>query len=262
MRTDPQNTAYVVVSGATKRDVGGDKNTELEGGVPILTEAEREALRNNAFASLEKTIKDRERARDAEERIDGLVGVAARQWEDPYALNQKLRKAFRVGRKEREARGAATEALKDRMSLGMEILDETEEDGQRARLVDFAPEGSLLGEEATLAKPLFNAVPATGYGKAKGDETTGLTRDARRKMQSKESFATQVVGNTRVAQDPFLLSVSGTRGRRGEANGAVVIPGIKRRRELAPSSSKASEVKQQSSSASAKNATLVEYDSD
>jgi coiled-coil domain-containing protein 130 len=57
MRTDPKNTAYVVVEGATKRDTGdaGDVGE----GVAILTDREREELRKNAFASLEKTIADR-----------------------------------------------------------------------------------------------------------------------------------------------------------------------------------------------------------
>src|SRR5438045_3043945 len=56
IRTDPQNTAYVVHSGARARDYGEARHkaeTETEGLVPILTAEEREARRSNAFAALE-----------------------------------------------------------------------------------------------------------------------------------------------------------------------------------------------------------------
>ncbi|KAJ6787375.1 hypothetical protein PWT90_06303 [Aphanocladium album] len=260
MRTDPQNTAYVVVSGATRRDTGNDDDKTLlerEGGVPILTDAEREELRSNAFASLEKTINDREQLRASSQRIDGLADVAARQWADPYTLNQKLRKSFRVGRKEREASAAATEALQDRMSLGMEIVPETEEDARRARLVDFAPDEELVAEEAALAKPLFvTAAPKGESGK------TGLTKEAKGRIQTRESFASQVMGNTRAAKDPFLLSNAGVK-RGGDGKIAARFPAIKRKRDGTSSEdARPANKAQQSSSSTSKATALVEYDSD
>lgn len=260
MRTDPQNTAYVVVSGATRRDTGDDKRKqqELEGGVPILTDAERQELRSNAFASLEKTINDREQLRESSQRIDGLMDVAARQWEDPYALNQKLRSAFRAGRKEREATAAATEALQDRMSLGLDILPETEEDARRARLVDFAP-----GEDrdAALSKPLFETAAPREKQKEGNGKGVGVTKEARRKMQMKESFATRVMGNTRVAKDPFLQASPGAK-RAGEGK-AARMPGIKRKRDATGAEDAGAPSKAlHSSSLASKGAALVEYDSD
>lgn len=260
MRTDPQNTAYVVESGATRRDTGDERAKrleELEGGVPILTDAEREALRSNAFASLEKTIDDRERLVESTRRIDGLADLAGRRWEDPYALNQKLRRAFRQGRKEREASALATEALQERMSLGMDILPETEEDALRARLVDFMPEGDDGGGETALSKPLFEKADKS---KRKKDEEAGLTKETRRAKQMKESFATQVMGNTRVSRDPFLLSSS--RKRAGDKS-TTLLPGIKRKREAADLvAAELSSKAQQSSSTSSNGLGLVEYDSD
>lgn len=255
MRTDPQNTAYVVVSGATRRDTGHDKqDQELEGGVPILTDAEREALRSNAFASLEKTINDREQLRESSRRIDGLQDVAARQWADPYALNQKLRRSFRAGRKDRAAATEATEALQDRMSLGMDILPATEEDAQRARLVDFAPDD---GRETALSRPLFATTTTTAPAPAK-DEKKGVTKEARRAMQQRDAWTTLVVGNTRTAKDPFLLATK----RAADGSGAL-IPGLKRKREVVTADAVDTPTKtQDNNSGVSKGTALVEYDSD
>lgn len=260
MRTDPQNTAYVVVSGATRRDTGDDKKKqqELEGGVPILTDAERQELRSNAFASLEKTINDREQLRESSQRIDGLMAVAARQWEDPYALNQKLRATFRAGRKEREVTAATTGALQDRMSLGLDILPETEEDARRARLVDFAP-----GEDrdAALSKPLFETAAPKEKQKEGNGKGVDITNEARRKMQMKESFATRVMGNTRLAKDPFLQASPGT--KRAAEGKAARMPGIKRKRDATGAKDAGAPSKAlHSSSLASKGAALVEYDSD
>lgn len=180
MRTDPQNTAYVVVSGATRRDTGEDARAaeELEGGVPILTDAERETLRSSAFASLEKTIGDRERLQESSRRIDELAGLAKRRWDDPYTLNQKLRGAFRAERAQREAGEAATAALRERMSLGLDILPETEEDARRARLVDFAPDDARPAGEVALSKPLFG-MAARRKMDDDNDDKTAMTKEAR-----------------------------------------------------------------------------------
>lgn len=251
MRTDPQNTAYVVVSGGTRRDTGdANMDEEDEGGVAVLTEAQRQALRSNAFASLEKTINDREQLRETARRIDALADVADRQWHDPYARNQKLRSAFRVGRKERAAAAAATEALQERMGLGLDILPETREDAQRARLVDFGRDEEHLEDGAlALAKPLFETVPPKERTKEPRRTTDG----------SRESLATQVAGNTRAAKDPFLLSGMKRAGH-GQRAGTV-LGAVKRKRD-ATTRQEVADVSGQSNAGASKRAALVEYDSE
>ncbi|KAK4061170.1 uncharacterized protein Triagg1_10426 [Trichoderma aggressivum f. europaeum] len=210
MRTDPKNTAYVVVEGATKRDTGdaGD-----EGGA-ILTESEREELRKNAFASLEKTIADRKQLEMAAERLDDLEDLSRRHWDDPYGRNQRLRRAFRVGRKEREKTAAATEDLKERMGLGMELLPEREEDAKRAALVDFGSRPDGEGEEdRALSKPLFASTTTTTSSRVKTQQRPSSSlamKDTRLKAEKeasrrKETFVADVISNTRAAQDPFLI---------------------------------------------------------
>ncbi|KAL7946547.1 CWC16 protein [Trichoderma barbatum] len=216
MRTDPKNTAYVVVEGATKRDTGGDDGVDRSGDGAILTDAEREALRKNAFATLEKTIADRKQLEMAVERIDDLQDLSKRHWDDPYAQNQRLRKAFRVGRKEREKMAAATEDLQERMGLGMDLLPEREEDAKRAALVDFGskPEGEG-DEDRALSKPLFASTATTTLRakpqkKPSSSSLSSALKDTRLKSEKeasrrKESFVAGVISNTRAAQDPFLV---------------------------------------------------------
>jgi coiled-coil domain-containing protein 130 len=155
IRTDPQNTAYVVTEGGRRRDDGEDK--VKEGDWEIMTDAEREKLRGNAFSKLEKTIEDREQMIVARQRVEDLQDSNGKTWEDPYEMNRRLRKQFRAGRHQREKDGKATEDLRDRMGLDIELVPEKEEDKIRAGLVDF---GSILRqgkEEARgLNRPLFD----------------------------------------------------------------------------------------------------------
>ncbi|KAK1244807.1 hypothetical protein MKX08_004436 [Trichoderma sp. CBMAI-0020] len=224
MRTDPKNTAYVVVEGATKRDTG---EAPEAGDNAIMTDEEREALRKNAFASLEKTIADRERLKLATERIDDLADLSSKHWHDPYTQNQKLRRAFRVGRKEREIAAAATEDLKDRMGLGIELLPEREDDAKRAALVDFGADGQEGGIKA-LSKPLFattNTEPTTTHAQSSSTKTDTISKAEKEASRRKETFVAQFISNTRAAQDPFLGS-----GDRAATN--KVSLGIKKRKRI------------------------------
>ncbi|UKZ55234.1 hypothetical protein TrVGV298_009053 [Trichoderma virens] len=190
------------------------RHTECGGWIEMRTDPKNtaEELRKNAFASLEKTIADRKQLEMAAERLDDLEDLSRRHWDDPYAQNQRLRKAFRVGRKEREKLAAATEDLKDRMGLGIDLLPEREEDAQRAALVDFGSRPDDGGEEdKALSKPLFaSTTKTTASSRAKTQKPSLTTRDTRLKAEKeasrrKESFVADVISNTRAAQDPFLM---------------------------------------------------------
>ncbi|KAF7553202.1 hypothetical protein G7Z17_g3798 [Cylindrodendrum hubeiense] len=249
IRTDPKNTAYVVVEGAAKRDTGED--LVREGDSVILTDQEREALRKNAFASLEKTIADREQLMQATERIDDLEEASARHWDDPYTQNQKLRRAFRVGRKSRETAAAATEDLKDRMSLGIDLVPATEEDSRRAALVDFGPVDDDARDRA-LSKPLFGG--GSSSKKPQASSKSVMLKSEKEASRRKESLVSELIGNTRVAKDPFLRDA-----RAGEAKPPARLPGVKRKRTLQEDAAPAPKVLAQEASVLA---GLVNYDSD
>ena len=231
IRTDPKNTAYVVTEGGKKRDLGEDK--ELEGEFTVKTEEERERLRNDAFAALEGKVADKRQAEKDHSRIRDIASLRQRDWADPYAESQRLRRTFRAERKEREQRAEQAEALKDKLSLGIELLDETEDDRRRAELVDFGD-----GEDDDVAiikartKSLFEAAVADDVSvekekkekekekhkdrkQTKADEEAAR-RSRRKKSRRKEALdlaaakkaqlQKEIQGNTLAAIDPFQVA--------------------------------------------------------
>ncbi|KPM42573.1 hypothetical protein AK830_g3986 [Neonectria ditissima] len=249
IRTDPQNTAYVVVEGAAKRDTGEDRVEP--GAAPILTDHEREVLRRNAFAKLEKTIADREQLRLATDRIDDLAEASARHWDDPYAQNQKLRRTFRADRKKREGTAVATEALKDRMSLGIDLLPATDDDARHAALIDFGAADDGARDRA-LSKPLFGG--GSPDKKRKAVSKGAMLKSEKEASRRKESLVSELIGNTRAAQDPFLRDI-----RAGESKSPARLPGLKRKRTLHEDAASTTKALVQEASVST---GLVNYDSD
>ncbi|KAI5922486.1 CWC16 protein [Camillea tinctor] len=240
IRTDPANTAYVVVEGGKRRDTGEDKDAETGMPMEIRTDAEHATLRASAFARLEKTIADRAALQAATHRIDALADASARRWEDPYARNRRLRDAFRVGRREREAEARGAEEIAERMGLGFEILPGTAEDARRAALVDFGEEEGKVGRSA-LAKPLFggDADIRPDGGKTKSGKSTSSSSSKNKRLKSemaaarsRDNLVSELVGNTRAAQDPFLAAFQSSPS--SSSSSSRVIPGIKRRRQEPP----------------------------
>ncbi|KAK5110002.1 hypothetical protein LTR62_006369 [Meristemomyces frigidus] len=165
IRTDPKTTTYVVVSGGKARDYGEDriKDEEKEGSGgagAILTEAERERRREDAFANLEGRVEEKMSDVENGKRTRELYRDRSVHWGDPWSGNKNLRESFRRERKVREREGKATEALKLRLGTDIDILPETEEDGRRAKLVEFGV-GEEEGNTAAADKPLFahNSAP-------------------------------------------------------------------------------------------------------
>ncbi|KAM0286762.1 hypothetical protein ACHAQH_000782 [Verticillium albo-atrum] len=255
--TDPKNTAYVVVAGAAKRDTGPEAR---EGDLVVMTDEERAALRASAFASLEKTIEDREAAAVTAERIDELEDVARRQWDDPYARNRELRRTFRVGRKERERQAGIDEGVRERTGLAIELLPAAEEDAMRAALVDFGESESGDSSRKALVRPLFTKAAEGEKKKAKRIVGTAATPKSKLlASQRRAGFVSEVMGNTRMATDPFLTD-SNTTGSSGKTK--VLIPGIKRKRNAATEDEERQPVREPARQDQTSFTGLVAYDSD
>ena len=202
IRTDPKNTAYIVTEGAKKRDTGEDKLQE--GDVQIKTNEEREAIANNAFAALEEKVEDKRQASSDKSRIEELLKAKDRDWDDPGEANRRLRKSFRVDRKIRQKNEKLTENLKDRMSLGMDLLEETEQDRRRADVVEFGESGGHIAIEKAQSKPLFASSAVSKEPLSKRVKTTKAALIAE---QRKESFRNELGNNTRAVLDPFLNDI-------------------------------------------------------
>lgn len=227
VRTDPQNTAYVIVSGGRKRDTGDDKDDSLvKSGEALLTTAkEAQEQRETAFSHLEKTIEDRAALAAAQRRIEELEDAAARDWDNPYERNAALRRAFRVGRKEREKQAGLDEGIKERLGLEVELLPESEDDARRARLVDFGT-GMVEKEEKVLVTPLFTNEDLVMQGKTADKKPPRQLKSERVANKRKTALVSEIVGNTRMTRDPFL-----ERKAKGASAAAALLPGLKRKRD-------------------------------
>jgi coiled-coil domain-containing protein 130 len=261
IRTDPKNTAYVVHEGARARDTGeGKRDLEVEGGVPILTEQEREERRTNAFAALEGKNDDKARLEKAKERIEEIQELQNKQWEDPYARNRKLRDAFRVGRHVREKEAKIAGALQDKMSLGIDLLPANEDDARRASFVEFG----TLDPEATLtkaiSKPLFASANAPALSKENGVAVRpGKKLKAAQALEKhKAELAEEIRGNTRAKTDPFLNfeNASETRAPPWKA------VGVKRKRDVIEGPAEEVERSPKPAGSEAPATSLVDYDSE
>lgn len=223
IRTDPKNTAYVVTEGARKRDLGEGKVEE--GDVKILTQEEREALRNNAFAALEGKVEDKKILEQSKQRLEELQDLSEQQWDDPYEQNKKLRNLFREGRKQREKDAAASGALQDKMSLGVDLLPEHEDDVRRAGFIEF---GGLDPEKAVgkaVSKPLFKTEDSAIKEKSKTSRYSKKRKAEEALKQKTANLAAEIRDNTRAAMDPFL-----TGSRSSGSSSKPLLVGVKKKR--------------------------------
>lgn len=241
IRTDPKNTAYVVTEGAKKRDLGDEK----EGDMKILTSEEREELRSNAMASLEGTNADKARLKESEERIAGLKDLSSQHWDDPHTQNRKLRKIFREGRHAREKEAAATGLLQDKMSLGLDILPETEGDRLRAKLIEYGEQDHERSIAKVVSKPLFPSTVKPLPLKASGTKLSKRQKAEDLAKRNTANAVAEIRDNTRAAIDPFLLNAP-------KSTPKPLLLGIKRKR---PSPEEPSESRPKAT-------LLVDYDSD
>jgi coiled-coil domain-containing protein 130 len=199
IKTDPKETAYVVTDGGKARDYGESKDQVREGedGRPILTPQEREKRREDAFAMLEGKVEEKEAVKDNAKRIEELYRSRERDWEDPGNVNKRLRESFRRDRKLHKREEEATESLRERLGTDMEILPETEQDAQRAKLVSF--ENNRSADTAPSDTFLRASVRMTTNSPlSKSRTAAGQKSDSK-----KNALRRQLVNSTRAAMNPF-----------------------------------------------------------
>ncbi|KAG9065861.1 hypothetical protein KI688_002158 [Linnemannia hyalina] len=141
IQTDPKNAAYKVTAGA-RRKTDDFAEAEDRGTLKIDTPEEFSRRANDKFAKLENSRLDHINTLQADATVlTKLQHISDRQWSDPYALSQKLRKEFRMER----AKIKSSEALADRIGVGFRILPESQEDADATKLVEFdAREKALM----------------------------------------------------------------------------------------------------------------------
>ncbi|KAK7534968.1 CWC16 protein [Phyllosticta citribraziliensis] len=227
IRTDPQNSEYVVTEGARRRDTGSKElyqHDVKDGLFEIVTAEEKERRRQDAFAAFEGKKTEAEQGKMEERRIEELKAWREKDWADPYAANKRLRRPFREARKEREKDDEFKEGLQEKYGLGFDIVDGREEDAERAKMIEFGrdeDEGDFLG---VAKRPLFD----TTSREPSQPKSRGKTKAAQSIERSKKALQQTLEGNTRAALDPFLSEkprstthiIAGIKRRRADADDA------------------------------------------
>lgn len=121
IRTDPQNSRYVVTEGARQKQE--DWDPEKEGGHAVFdTEAPKPSETEvDAFEALEKDTDQQAVVRLKRNRLDELEEASARQRADPYAVSRALRTKFRAEKKEALAKQVADGEIRERYGLADDI---------------------------------------------------------------------------------------------------------------------------------------------
>ncbi|PLN77254.1 CWC16 protein [Aspergillus taichungensis] len=215
IRTDPQNTAYVVAEGGRKRETGENAGEgEVVRGLAEMGERLRAGVgvdNRDPFERVQGKVDDR-RAGEAEKgRVEELYWRRERDWADPYAVSRRVRAGFRAERKSLEKRARERSALAEKMSLGFEVVDESEGDRLRAGLVDFAPSSSSSsagGAGGVRSKPLFDQRPVpSSPSSSSGAQSPRPGRSSTdKRSRSRTQLQSELTGNTRAAVDPFLAT--------------------------------------------------------
>ncbi|KWU42704.1 DUF572-domain-containing protein, partial [Rhodotorula sp. JG-1b] len=116
IRTDPQNTAYVVTEGARQKNEQWDPAEN--GQMVIDNSVSNNEAPPDPFASLEKDVTQKARALSESERLAALFEKNDSHWSDPYAASYALRASFREKKRVRLESEAKAEEVKNRFGLG------------------------------------------------------------------------------------------------------------------------------------------------
>ncbi|KAI0315183.1 CWC16 protein [Amylostereum chailletii] len=223
IQTDPQNTRYVVVSGARKKEE--DWDPEENGGFAVHDTSA--APPTDPLAALEKSTAAQTHATTVQApRITQLQDASEHYNADPFAHSQRVRKRFRAEKKVEKAREAEDAELRSRYGLPTELAlirdDEAAvaeardmwKQGQEERVVkrrktgDGAPIGSS-------ARPRSISLGSTASLKAKAVPSSSGGGGA-------AALKARVLANTALRTDPFSIPSSMRRKPPDKRTGVVV----------------------------------------
>lgn len=218
--TNPKETRYDVLSGAKKRveEWAAAENGTFEfdphhhhhhDGDGENGDGDGEG-QGDPIYRLEREATQKAHAKDARTRVSLLLAANERQWADPYAQSQKLRRGFRAEKARLAVASERRSQVEGKYGLGIEVLDRTEGDDAHALEVDF--EGpARRRQEGRFREAAGGALFEQG-GRA-ADKVDGVARMLR--------------GETRTRSDPFnkpAMSEEPTLGTRDH-----VVTGVRKR---------------------------------
>ncbi|GAA5830681.1 hypothetical protein JCM3766R1_003389 [Sporobolomyces carnicolor] len=116
IRTDPQNTRYVVHEGARQKFEEWDP--EENGQMVIDNAASTSEKPPDPFASVEKNLTQKQKSMSESARLAAMYEHNATHWDDPYSASLLLRDSFRKKKRKIVASEDKAERVKDKFGLG------------------------------------------------------------------------------------------------------------------------------------------------
>lgn len=154
--TNPKETCYDVLEGAKKK--AEEWNAQDTGTLEFSYKSPEEGASDPLY-KLEKDATQKASLKESKSRITDLLHVNEKQWSDPYAQSQRLRRAFRTEKHNLSVLAKRREEIQDRHALAIELDDQSITDQVHAKSIDFVNRNR---EKNVLSKPLFGqrtAVP-------------------------------------------------------------------------------------------------------
>jgi len=218
IQTDPQNTRYVVVSGAKKKEE--DWNPEENGGFAIHeNNPGPNAEAPDPFAAVEKTTASLNHVNQVQQpRISTLEDLSARQSADPYTLSTKLRRTFREEKKVLRRKREEEEGVLDRYALPKRLGLVSEDDVREEAKVEWDKgrkdwEREEVGKRRMLEDDLKARIRTPSVASSKSRPTSSSSRkmiSAASATRPQDALASRLILNSMRATKPFPLGASGS----------------------------------------------------
>lgn len=106
--------------------------------IELSDPAIKEKLAEDPIYRLEHELHDKTSSLSNVHVLTRLEQLNNTQWKDPYTQSQQLRRKFRDEKKKDKHILEQTNQLKDKYSLHIDLLAESDKDGIEAKLVDFS----------------------------------------------------------------------------------------------------------------------------
>lgn len=227
IQTDPQNTRYVVVSGARRKEE--DWDPEENGGYGVhgthsvlichievcneaSTDTEAKTVEEDPLAALEKSTGAQTHADKVQApRIEELLDESDRLNSDPYAHSARVRKRFREEKKVERAAQAADDAVKARLGLGSDL-----------KLLRDDAETTAEAKDAWIAAKRGHVVDARDVKRRRLETTKAISTKASTSSLTVATLKARVLSNTASKNSsPFGASLSGRPPDGGRPSKAV-----------------------------------------
>ncbi|GAA5916131.1 Saf4/Yju2 family protein [Sporobolomyces salmoneus] len=119
IRTDPQNTRYVVHDGARQKYEEWDP--EENGQMVIDNAASTSEKPPDPFASVEKNLTQKKKVMSESARLSAMYEQNSTHWEDPYSASLLLRDSFRKKKRKIVDSEEKAERVKEKFGLGDKV---------------------------------------------------------------------------------------------------------------------------------------------